>query len=342
MTATTPTNDPYGAGSHSSGPVFIKAEEKITMRRSLSLLCLFLCLFLLVPNALAEDGAAALSAYEAGITLREGETRIAPAYPIPDYVLWLVDAARQEIGYIEERSGVTKYGTWAGYPEAEWCAEFQCWCVNQVDKLHGTRLLNKVYPNYSGTNVGRDWFIAQGRYIARTGSLPGYGSQWWRDTGLPIEKNSYIPQPGDWVFLTDNASGDTSHVAMVEYCTYDAEGKVRLHVIEGNNVTKPAPQGVERNDYAIDYWRILGYGTVYDLADTTLKFGHEGPKVVELQKELVQAGLLEERYTTGKYGAITTGCIKTVQKQAGIQENGIANLETRMALKRMIEGRLGE
>ncbi len=302
------------------------------------LLCLFLCATLLLSPTLAEGEANDFSVYESGITLQAGETLIAPAYPVPDYVLWLLETARGEIGYIEEHNGVTKYGTWAGYPTAEWCAEFQCWCVNQVDKQHGAKLLNKVYPNYSGTNVGRDWFISNGRYIARTGSVPGYGSQWWRDSFLPIEKNSYIPQPGDWVFLTDNASGDTSHVAMVEYCAYDAEGNVRLHVIEGNNVTKPAPQGVERNDYAIDYWRILGYGTVYDLADLTLKFGHDGPKVVELQTELVRAGLLEERYTTGKYGAITTGCIKAVQRQAGIQETGIANLETRMALRRMIDG----
>ena len=77
---------------------------------------------------------------------------------------------------------------------------------------------------------------------------------------------------------------------------------------------------------------------MYDLADMTLKFGHDGPKVTELQRELVQAGLLEERYTTGRYGAITTECVKTVQRQAGIQETGIANLETRMALRRMIEG----
>lgn len=306
------------------------------------LLCVFLCASLLLTPALAEGSDTDFSAYEAGITLQEGETLIQPAYPVPDYVLWLLDAARGEIGYTEERNGVTKYGTWAGYPTAEWCAEFQCWCVYQVDKLHNTRLLNKVYPNYSGTNVGRDWFIAQGRYIARTGFLPGYGTQWWSDSGLAIEKNSYVPQPGDWVFLTDNASGDTSHVAMVEYCAYDAHGNIRLHVIEGNNVLKPAPQGVERNDYAIDYWRILGYGTVYDLADYSLKFGHDGPKVTALQKELVQAGLLEERYTTGRFGAITTECVKTVQRQYGIQETGIANLETRMALRRMIEGLSGQ
>ncbi len=306
------------------------------------LLCLLLCVSFFALPVQAEEGKSAYSAYEAGIVLREGEELIAPAFPVPDYVLWLLDAAREEIGYTEERSGVTKYGTWAGFPTAEWCAEFQCWCVYQVDRLHSTKLLNRVYPNYSGTNVGRDWFIAQGRYIARTGNLPGYGSQWWRDTGAPIEKNGYIPQPGDWVFLTDNAAGDTSHVAMVEYCAYDAEGRVRLHVIEGNNVTKPAPQSVERNDYAIDYWRILGYGTVYDLADMTLKFGHSGPKVTQLQKELVQAGLLEERYTTGRYGAITTECVKTIQRQAGIPENGIANLETRMALRRLIESLAGE
>lgn len=307
------------------------------MERKQKWTALALCLALLLPTVARAEEGKSFSAYEAGVSLEEGETLILPRYAVPDYVLWLLDTARQEIGYTEERSGVTKYGTWAGYPTAEWCAEFQCWCVNQVDKQHGIRLLNRVYPNYSGTNVGRDWFLSQGRYVARIGVVPGYGSQWWKESGQAVEKNSYIPQPGDWVFLTDNSSGDTSHVAMVEYCAYDEQGKVRVHVIEGNNVTKPAPQSVERNSYALDYWRILGYGTVYDLADITLKFGHEGPKVVELQRELVQAGLLEERYTTGKYGAITTECVKTVQRRFGIAQNGIANLETRQALRRMIE-----
>ena len=98
-----------------------------------------------------------------------------------------------------------------------------------------------------------------------------------------MEKNSYIPQPGDWVFLTDNAEGDTSHVALVEYCARDESGRVLVHVIEGNNVTKPAPQSVARNVYPLDYWKILGYGTVHDLADITLRFGCDGPKVTALQ-----------------------------------------------------------
>ena len=304
------------------------------MRLISRLLPALICAALVLSSAAAQEIPAAQ--YAAGLALPPEEELIEPAYPVPDYVCWLMDTARGEIGYTEERSGVTKYGTWAGYPTAEWCAEFLCWCVSRVDKQQGTRLLTCVYPNYSGTNVGRDWFLSQGRYISRVGLAPGYGTQWWKDTGEAIEKNSYVPQPGDWMFLTDSASGDTCHVAMVEYCARDENGKIRVHVIEGNNVTKPAPQSVERNAYAIDYWKILGYGTVRDLADTALKFGHSGPKVVALQEELVAAGLLEARYTTGRYGAITTEAVKAVQRQAGITENGIANLETRLALREMI------
>lgn len=308
------------------------------MRVSVRILlcCLCAALFLSAP-ALGET-----AGYTAGLEVPEGETLIQPAHPVPDYVVQLMDVARGELGYVEERSGVTKYGTWAGYPTAEWCAEFQCWCVGRTDRLCGTQLLNQVYPNYSGTNVGRDWFLAHGRYIARAGVVPGWGSQWFKGEENVMAKNSYIPQPGDWMFLTNNSAGDTCHVAMVEFCAQAEDGSVRVHVIEGNNVTKPAPQGVERNVYDLSYWQILGYGTVHDLADITLRFGNGGPKVVALQRELVQAGLLEERYITGKYGAITTDAIQTIQKQNGIPVTGIANLETRLALQRMIRSAAGQ
>jgi hypothetical protein len=268
---------------------------------------------------------------------RAEEKRIDPAWPVPDYVEHLIQVASEEIGYTEDH-GYTKYGEWAGDPQAQWCAEFQCWCVDQVDRRWGPSLLRNVYPFYTSSNTGRRWFIRAGRYVIRKGQVEDWGYEWLKGQNTFIRSGDYIPQPGDWVFFNWGGGTDTEHVALVEYCTRDESGRVLVHVIEGNNVTKPAPQGVERNDYAIDYWRILGYGTVYDLADMTLKFGHSGPKVTELQKELVQAGLLEERYTTGKYGAITTDCVKAVQRRAGIQETGIANLETRMALRRMIEG----
>lgn len=301
------------------------------MRLTVRVLILLVCASLLLPAGTAESGDATIS-YLAALEIQPGETLIEPAYPVPDYVVWLLETARGELGYTEERSGVTKYGTWAGYPTAEWCAEFVCWCVGRVDQLHGTKLLTRTYPNYSGTNVGRDWFLSQGRYIARKGDVPGWGSQWFKGETAVMAPNSYIPQPGDWMFLSFGANGDTAHVAMVEYCAYDENGKVQVHVIEGNNVYKPSPQSVERNVYPLDGWSILGYGTVHDLADITLRFGCDGEKVLALQRELAAAGLLESQYTTGRYGAITTDAVKALQQQSGILETGVANLETRLAL----------
>ena len=305
------------------------------MRLTIRLLALLVCLMLL-PSAVLAEGADATAAYLSALEIQEGETLIPPTQSIPDYVLWLVDTARGELGYTEERSGVTKYGTWAGYPTAEWCAEFLCWCVYRVDQTHQTHLLTQVFPNYSGTNVGRDWYLNQGRYIARKGTVPGWGTQWLKGESAALAPNSYIPQPGDWMFLSVNSTGDTAHVAVVEYCAYDENGQVRVHVIEGNNVNKPSPQSVERNVYDLDYWAILGYGTVHDLANITLRFGCSGEKVLALQRELVRAGLLEAQYTTGRYGAITTDAIKALQKQYGILETGIANLETRLALQKYL------
>ena len=304
------------------------------MRLMKLILPVLLCVLLLLPAASAEQDAylSLLPAPE------EGETLILPAQPVPDYALQLIRIAQDEIGYTEDRSGFTKYGDWAGDPSAEWCAEFLCWCVHRVDVTEHTQLLDKVYPNYSGTNTGRNWFLREGRYIARKGYVPSWGSQWYKGESVPMEKNSYIPQPGDWVFLSDNADGDTSHVALVEYCTRDADGQVLVHVIEGNNVTKPAPQGVARNVYPLDYWKILGYGTVQDLADIAMRFGNKGVKVKELQQELVAAGLLDAQYTTGQYGAITEDAIKTVQRMSGIAETGVANHETQMALHALAAG----
>lgn len=256
------------------------------------------------------------------------ETIIAPAGPLPAYVETLLQIARQEIGYTEEKNGVTKYGIWSGDPAAEWCAEFLCWCVDQADQKGNTHLLNSVYPNYSGTNTGKNWFIRQGRYVARKGRIENWGSQWFIGSDTVMEKNSYIPQPGDWMFFSTSATGDTTHVAMVEYCAYDENGRVQVHVIEGNN-----PSAVARNVYPVDYWATLGYGTFGDVAGVTMKFGNEGEKVRALQQMLVEAELIESQYTTGRFGAITQNAIRSFQRLMGLAETGIADLTTQRMLK---------
>lgn len=260
--------------------------------------------------------------------LKEGEELIQPAYEVPEYVQQLLSVAREELGYTEGKYGRTKYGEWVGDPTCQWCAEYLCWCVDQTDKRFSQELLYNVYPMYGASNVGRNWFIAQGRYIARTGHVPNWGSQWYKGESTMMKKNSYIPQPGDWVFFSILDSGDTTHVAMVEYCTRNAAGKVYVHVLEGNN-----PDRVQRNTYALDEQSIQGYGTVFDLADMTMRFGNKGEKVRRLQRDLVLLGYMSEKNTTGQFGQITQDAVMHFQRDHGIEQTGNAGPLTQRALE---------
>lgn len=287
-----------------------------------------LALLTLVSAARAEELSwTRLSDEETQTLAQAGETVLSPDYPVSDYVVYLLKTAKNELGYQEQRGNVTKYGTWAGNPTAEWCAEYLCWCVAQVDQEYGTQLLTRVYPKYSGTNVGLNWFLRQGRYIARKGTVPEYGSQWFKGHEENMEKDSYIPQPGDWMFFSTVSSGDTTHVAMVEFCTKTADGSVRVHALEGNR-----PDRVQQASYALDDKTILGYGTVYDLADIVLRQGQTGEKVRALQQQLADIGLLDQTYVDGKYGQHTADAVRVFQKQTGKETTGIANHHTQLAL----------
>ena len=259
------------------------------------------------------------------------ETRIPPEWPVPDYVTWLLEVATGELGYREGDHGYSKYGEWAGDPYAQWCAEYLDWCVDQVDQQHGTQLLNRVFPLYTGTNTGRDWYISQGRYVVRWGNLEGWGYQWLKGRDEFLTTGSYIPQPGDWVFFTWTSDLDTDHVAMVEYCTRDDSGAVTIHCLEGNT-----PAMVKRASYDLNYSRILGYGTVHDVADWTMRSGNRGPKVLEFQQRLIRLGYLAEGQADGVYGPATIDAVKAFQLAQGIKANGIANIATQRTMDRIL------
>ncbi len=260
------------------------------------------------------------------------EERIEPAWPVPRYVRLLLEVASEEVGYEEDR-GRTKYGEWAGDPYCQWCAEFQCWCVDQVDQRYGTELLNKVYPRYSGTNTGRDWFINAGRYVIRKGPIEGWGYEWLKGSDTYIQSGDYIPQPGDWIFFTWTSNEDTDHVALVEYCTRDTEtGDVKIHVIEGNK-----PSAVARDTYDLNYNRILGYGTVHDVADFTMQAGNSGEKVRQLQQKLAYLGYLDPANVTGGFGQSTARAVHQFQADHGLKTNGIANQSTQLLLDKEVE-----
>lgn len=262
-----------------------------------------------------------------------GETTvIPPAWDVPDYVTHLLEIAAGEVGYTEGDHGWSKYGQWAGDPYAQWCAEYLCWCVDQVDQRYGTQLLRHVYPLYSGSNTGRSWFIQQGRYIVRNGFLKDWGYQWLKGSDSYIRTGDYIPQPGDWVFFTWTNTQDTDHVAMVEYCTQDENGSVQLHVLEGN-----APSAVQRNVYDLTYNRILGYGAVHDVADYTMRMGNSGLKVQTLQEKLAYLGYLDAGLVNGSFGSGTVSAVKAFQAACGLSATGIANQNTQAAIDQAME-----
>lgn len=264
-----------------------------------------------------------------------GEARVTvipPAWDVPDYVTHLLEIAAAEVGYTEGDHGWSKYGEWAGDPYAQWCAEYLCWCVDQVDQRYGTQLLRHVYPLYSGSNTGRSWFIQQGRYIVRNGFLQSWGYQWLKGSNSYISTGDYIPQPGDWVFFTWTSTQDTDHVAMVEYCTQDEAGGIQMHVLEGN-----APSSVQRNVYDLTYTRILGYGTVHDVAEYTMRSGNSGLKVQALQEKLAYLGYLDAGKVNGAFGSDTVSAVKAFQAAHGLSATGIANQNTQAAIDQAME-----
>ena len=269
--------------------------------------------------------------YAAPDAAEEGE--IIPADDVPGFVEKLLEIAAAEIGYTEGPNNRTKYGEWSGDKNAAWCAEFVCWCVNQVDELYGTELLETVYPNWGGQNVGRDWFIREGRFVYRKGNCPNWGYQWLKGANRNLRKNDYIPRPGDVVFFSYNEAGDTEHVALVEYCTRAKNGEVIIHVIEGNN-----PSKVQRSQYRLDNGQVLGFGLAADRIDTTIRYGNRGAKVLRLQKNLTEIGLLDERHQTGTFGTNTKKAVMAFQEQMdGKEKTGIADRETQQALEKLIE-----
>lgn len=246
----------------------------------------------------------------------------------PAFVEFLLEIARGELGYTEGPNNYTKYGEWSGDAHAEWCAEFVCWCVNEVDRTYLTELLDVVYPNYSGQNTGRDWFIARGRFVYRKGNCPDWGYQWLKGADHFLQQNEYIPNPGDLVFFSYNEAGDTEHVAIVEYCTRDEAGNVTVHVIEGNNSSS-----VARNSYALSNSQILGFGACQDVVDTTMRYGNTGDKVLLLQQKLNALGYLDERHLTGTFGSNTRAAVMAYQAgMEGQTVNGLADRTTQQAI----------
>ena len=90
---------------------------------------------------------------------------------------------------------------------------------------------------------------------------------------------------------------------------------------------------MSRNVYSLSNTQILGYGTVHDLADITMRFGNSGEKVRQLQESLSYLGYLESRFVTGDFGNATAAAVRAFQTGHGLRATSIANMETQLRLQ---------
>ncbi len=137
-----------------------------------------------------------------------------------DYIERLLETADKELGYRELSDKTTKYGTWYGIPDGDWCAMFVTWCA------HYAGISTDVIPFYCNCQAGWTWFMNNNCY------------------GL---KEEYIPKRGDIIFfLSDGAS----HTGIVTDCKNGI-----VYTIEGNTSDM-----VAYRSYSLNNSRITGYG----------------------------------------------------------------------------------
>ncbi|MBO4667084.1 MAG: CHAP domain-containing protein [Bacilli bacterium] len=141
--------------------------------------------------------------------------------PDIDYVSRLIEIATSQLGYVEGPNNDTKYGTWYGLPNEEWCAMFVSWCANQAG------ISTDIIPRYAGCTAGKNWFEEHGCFKY---------------------KEEYTPKAGDIIFFLSDGAG---HTGIVINC----DGS-RVYTIEGNTSDMCA-----KRSYSLNWHTITGYGT---------------------------------------------------------------------------------
>lgn len=246
--------------------------------------------------------------------------------------LLVLKVAQEEIGYVEgPRKDETKYGEWFKKTRTAWCAEFITWCVNEADTRYGTSMLRSVYPYYGGTKEGAPFYLKRGRFISDSGKLPTGEKQWLVGSDDYMEADGYLPHPGDlmWIYYYSRKQGP-DHVTLVEGISRDEEGKIQIHVIEGNN-----PDRVQRNIYPIDYKLIYGFGTPVKRAHSDLRVYSTGDDVSRLIDDLIALEYLDPLYQDARdiVDRKMQSAVSQFQKDKSLPVTKIVDLQTREALE---------
>lgn len=126
-----------------------------------------------------------------------------------------------EEGYEEGSDGYTKYGSWYGLANADWCVMFISWCANQAGIMttSSTGTVPNV-PKMASTSAMYTWYTNNRRNLAPSMSASSPNRL----------------QVGDIVVInTQNGGPVTDHVGIVVSVDYDAG---TADVMEGNRSNK--------------------------------------------------------------------------------------------------------
>ena len=133
----------------------------------------------------------------------------------------MIEVAKKELGV----TGGKKYWSWAGYSSrVPWCNIFVTWCADQLGYYESGRMPLIQWPKDS--------------------------VKWFKERGL-FKSGSYVPKPGDLIYLLQEGGTEPYHIGIVE--RYE-NGTV--YTIEGN-----AGDIVKRRSYEHGGWRVYGYAT---------------------------------------------------------------------------------
>ncbi len=160
----------------------------------------------------------------------------------------------------------------------------------------------------------------------------------FKNKGIWVENDAYVPLPGDYIFYDwddsgkgDNKSG-SDHVGIVEKVVGD-----EITVIEGNY-----SNSVKRRTLKVNGKYIRGYGVpLYNaelpieegpvhLAMRVLQKGDTGEDVLALQILLKGRGFNGSMSKTldGKFGNNTRGAVILFQRKHGLPQTGVADTAT--------------
>lgn len=129
----------------------------------------------------------------------------------------IVQIAISQIGKKDTEPGSPTGGRYSANGQ-KWCSEFVSWVYNQAGQPFsgGTQVSGGKQLGWllKGTTAIRNWFVARGDWIDR------YDLDW----------DSFVPSPGDYVFIGRWSKPSREHSGLVERVSGD-----ELHTIEGNN-----------------------------------------------------------------------------------------------------------